>query len=69
MLKNPNFFDCEISEIVSVCDQQESAGTQVMLRKAFFLGESLGSSPNPGLLGHGSKIPDRTIETHTPMDL
>jgi hypothetical protein len=34
------------------------AGTQVMLRKAY-----------PGLLGHGSKIPDHTIKTHTPMDL
>jgi hypothetical protein len=33
-------------------------GTQVMLRKAFFLWRrGPGWGPNPGLLGHGSKIP------------
>jgi hypothetical protein len=36
--------------------------------KRIFLGEGPGYSLNPGLLGHGSKIPDRTVETHTPTD-
>jgi hypothetical protein len=45
------------------------AGTQVMLRKTYFLRRGSWLRPESGLLGYGSKIPDRTIETHTPTDL
>jgi hypothetical protein len=43
--------------------------TQVMLRKAFFLRRVLVEARILGLLSHGSKILDRTYETHTPTDL
>jgi hypothetical protein len=45
------------------------AGTQVMLRKAYFLRRGSWLRPKSWTPGHGSKFPDRTIETHTPTDL
>jgi hypothetical protein len=47
----------------------DSRNSSYAQKSVFFLGESPGLGPNPGLLGHGSKIPDRTIETHTSTDL
>ena len=38
-----------------------TTGTQVILEKPSFLGKGPGQGQIPGLLGHGSKIPDRTI--------
>jgi hypothetical protein len=38
------------------------AGTRVMIVKLYFLGKGPGQGQIPGLPGHGSKIPDRTID-------
>jgi hypothetical protein len=44
-------------------------GTRVMLVKVFFFGKGPGQGQIPGLLGHGSKIPDRTIDHCKATDL
>jgi hypothetical protein len=43
-------------------------GTRVMHVKLYFIGKGPGQGQIPGLLGHGSKIPDRTID-HCRTDL
>jgi hypothetical protein len=45
-------------------DCKNSSYTQTTV---FFLGEGPGEGSNPGLLGHGSQISDRTIETLTDL--
>jgi hypothetical protein len=40
-----------------------------MLVKVFFFGKGPGLGQIPGLLGHGSKIPDRTIDHCKATDL
>jgi hypothetical protein len=50
-------------------DQFRLQELKLCSEKRIFSGEGPGKVPNPGLLGHGSKIPDHTIETHTPTDL
>jgi hypothetical protein len=46
-----------------------TTGTRVMLVKVFFFGKGPGQGHIPGLLGHGSKIPDRTIDHCKTTDL
>jgi hypothetical protein len=40
-----------------------------MLVKVYFFGKGPGQGQIPGLLGHGSKIPDRTIDHCKATDL
>ena len=47
----------------------EQRELKLYLKNLLFLGKGPGQGQIPGLLGHGSQIPDRTIETHTPTDL
>jgi hypothetical protein len=50
---------------VQVVPQTE---TVVMRKKRLFLDRDPGHDKIPGLLGHGSKIPDRTIKRVKPTD-
>ena len=42
---------------------------KLYLKNLLFIDKGPGLGQIPGLLGHGSQIPDRTIETNTPTDL
>jgi hypothetical protein len=58
-----------VEKHVKLCSERDTSIDRCR-EKFIFLGEGPGSGRlNPGPLGQGSKIPDRTIETHTPKDV